>query len=311
MKKKKISIFTFYRFKSLTNLRKTKEYFNKSAKSKKILGTILLANEGINGTISGDEISLYDFIKEIKKTLRIRKLPLKISNNSFIPFYRMKVRIKKEIVTIGRKSIQPEKKTGKHIAPNEWDKIMSDSSYIVLDTRNKYEIDIGTFKNSVNPDLDSFRDFPKFVDKNLKKNQKIAMFCTGGIRCEKASSYLLNKGFKNVFQLEGGILNYFEQKKKKNRSSWRGECFVFDNRVAVNTRLKKGKYDQCYGCRHPITMSDKKLKSYIKGTSCKYCIGKRNIKQIQASTTRQKQIEIAEQNNKNHNFKKIYEKDLL
>ncbi len=302
-----IYIYTFYRFKSLISIKSIKIKLDKCSKNKLILGTVLLANEGVNGTISGTKKDLNAFIRLIKKTLKIRKLSIKISQNEFIPFYRLKIRLKKEIVTIGDKSIKPERLTGKHVNPIKWDKIINNKKYVIIDTRNDYEVSIGTFKNAVNPKTMSFREFPKFIEKlEIKKNQPIAMFCTGGIRCEKASSYLLKNGYKDVSQLDGGILNYLEVKKNKKNSSWRGECFVFDNRVAINNKLVKGSFEQCYGCRHPITKKDMKLKSYKKGATCKYCINLKSITKIQSSTTRQKQIEVAEKMNENHSFKKIY-----
>jgi UPF0176 protein len=308
MNKKKIFIYAFYRFINLKNLKSIKDQLEVFIQKKNIYGTILIASEGINGTISGQENQLIDFIKILKSTLKIRKLPIKITKNEFVPFYRMRIRLKKEIVTIGKKTVNPENKTGKYISPRDWDKIINSKDYVIFDTRNKYEIDIGSFKNTKKTNLNSFREFPKFIKKQkFNKNQKIAMFCTGGIRCEKASSYLIDKGYKNIFQLEGGILNYLEYKKNYKSTTWEGECFVFDNRVAVNKKLKRGRYDQCYGCRHPITKEDKKLKSFINGVSCKYCINKRSERQINASLTRQRQIDLAEKKRVNHPFRKIKE----
>ncbi|MDC0032313.1 rhodanese-related sulfurtransferase [Pelagibacteraceae bacterium] len=306
MSNKLLKIYTFYRFKNLKGLKKIKKEIYDLTINKKIFGTILIAEEGINGTISGEKKKLDFFISSIKKIIKIRNLTLKISENNYVPFYRMKVRIKKEIVTIGIKSITPDKKTGTHIAPSKWDKILNNKNYLVIDVRNKYEVDIGTFKNSKNPHINSFREFPNYIKKqNLSKNQPIAMFCTGGIRCEKASSYLMSQGFKDVSQLDGGILNYLEYKKIKKKSLWKGQCFVFDNRVAVDKKLKRGKYDQCYGCRHPITEKEKKLKSFKKGISCKYCTNKRSRNQIKSSSTRQSQIDKAEKIGVNHPFRKI------
>ena len=307
MLKENIYIYTFYRFKDLRNIQSLKKYLEKLSRDRIVLGTILLAKEGINGTISGSKKDLDLFILKIKKLLRIRNISLKISKNQFIPFYRLKIRLKKEIVTIGDSSIKPDKISGKHISPEKWDKIISNKKYLVIDTRNNYEISIGTFKNARNPNTKSFRDFPKYIEKsNFSKDQPIAMFCTGGIRCEKASSYLLKNGFKDVCQLDGGILNYLEYKKNKNIKYWKGECFVFDNRVSVSLNLKKGSYKQCYGCRHPITIKDTKLKSYTKGASCKYCLKEKTNKKISSSLVRQKQIDLAEEKQEKHSFKKIY-----
>ncbi len=307
MLREQIYIYSFYRFKNLKNIKYIKKQLVKFSKDKLILGTILIANEGINGTLSGTKKNLNLVIKELKKILKIKKLSLKIAKNQFIPFYRLKIRLKKEIVTIGNKSVKPEKISGQHIAPKDWDKIIFNKDYLIIDTRNEYEISIGTFKNAYNPKIKSFRDFPDYVkNSELDKNQAIAMFCTGGIRCEKASSYLIKKGFTDVSQLDGGILNYLEYKKNKKINTWNGECFVFDNRVSVNKDLRKGSYDQCYGCRHPITKADMKLKSYVKGASCKYCIKDKSNKKIISSLERQRQIDVAEKEEKQHSFKKIY-----
>ena len=312
MLKEKIYIYTFYRFKDLKNINSLKAKLNKLTKEKLILGTILIAGEGINGTISGAKKDLDIFILNIKKLLEIKKLSLKVSKNQFIPFYRLKIRLKKEIVTIGDKSIKPEKITGKHISPKNWDKIINDDKYLIVDTRNEYEVSIGTFKKALNPKTKSFREFPKYIEAlKVKKNQPIAMFCTGGIRCEKASSYLLKNGYKNIFQLDGGILNYLEYKKDKKKKTWEGECFVFDNRVAVNNKLEKGSYEQCFGCRHPITKRDMNQKSYKKGATCKYCINIKTEQKIYSSITRQKQIDTAEKNKKKHPFKKIYTSQII
>ncbi len=306
MLKEKIYIYTFYRFKDLKNIKHIKNQLDRFAKNKLIYGTILIAKEGINGTLSGPKKELELLITNIKKILKIRKLSIKVSKNQFIPFYRLKIKLKKEIVTIGDKSIKPDKISGKHISPKDWDRIINNRDYLIIDTRNEYEISIGTFKNSCNPMTKSFRDFPDYIQNlNIDKSHPIAMFCTGGIRCEKASSYLIKNGFKDVSQLEGGILNYLEVKKNSFKSSWEGECFVFDNRVAINKKLEKGTYDQCYGCRHPITKNDMKLKSYRKGATCKYCINSKSKEKINSSLERQRQINEAKKKNTKHPLEKI------
>ena len=281
--KRKIHVYTFYRFIHLRRIKYLKIKLDKYLINKAIYGTLLIASEGINGTISGNKSDLNEFISFIKKLLKIKKLLIKSSENQFIPFYRLKIRLKKEIVTIGDRSIKPEKLSGKNILPKDWDKIINNKKYMIIDTRNEYEINIGTFKNALNPNTKSFRDFPKYINRQkIEKDQPIAMYCTGGIRCEKASSYLLKNGYKNVYQLDGGILNYLKYNKNKKYSSWNGECFVFDNRVSINKNLKKGTYDQCFGCRHPITQDDKKLESYKKGVTCKYCVNNRTKKQTES-----------------------------
>ena len=307
MIKEKIYIYTFYRFKQFSGIKTVKTILDKSLKNKLILGTVLLANEGINGTISGTQKDLNEFISLIKKILKIRRLSIKISHNKFIPFYRLKIRLKKESVTIGDKTIKPETITGKYVSPIKWDKIINNKKYIIIDTRNDYEVNIGSFKNAINLKTKSFREFPKFIKKlNLEKKQPIAMFCTGGIRCEKASSYLLTNGYKDISQLDGGILNYLEIKKNEKSTTWNGECFVFDNRVSVNGKLDRGTYKHCYGCRHPITKQEMKLNSYKKGATCKYCINLKTKSKIRSSTIRQSQIDVAEKNHTKHSFRTIY-----
>ena len=304
--KKKILIYTFYRFKVLKRINLLKKNLDSFSKKKIIYGTILIAKEGINGSISGTKDDLDKFVSELKKMIQIRKLSVKISKNQFIPFYRLKVRLKKEIVTIGDRSIKPDVLSGIHISPRNWNKIVNNKKYMVIDTRNEYEINIGTFRNSINPKTKSFREFPEFINRQkLKKNQPIAMFCTGGIRCEKASSYLLANGYKNVVQLEGGILNYLEYKKNKKNNTWNGECFVFDNRVSVNIDLEKGSYDQCYGCRHPLSRKEMNSKFFKKGVHCPKCINERTPIQIKKSESRQTQIDLAEKKNLDNPYKKI------
>ena len=307
MARNQIYIYSFYRFIRLDDLKDIKSKIEKLSLNNMVLGTVLIANEGINGTISGTKNNLDEFIDNIKNTCKIRNLSLKVFKNQFIPFYRLKVRLKKEIVSLGINSVNPNKKTGKHVHPKDWDKLIMNEDIILIDARNNYEIDIGTFEQSINPKINFFREFPNFIKRTqIKKNKPVAMFCTGGIRCEKASSYLIDNGYKNVFQLDGGILNYLEYKKNKKLDRWNGECFVFDNRVTVNKKLDKGIYDQCHGCRHPITENEKKLRSYIKGVSCKYCFNLRSADQKKNSKTRQDQIDKAEKSNLDHPFKKRF-----
>ena len=308
MKKSKFFVYSFYRFKKIHQKKYVKQLLDKYLSNKLIRGTILLADEGINGSISASEIDLVAIIKFIKSTIGIRKLEVKINTTDFLPFNRIKVRLKKEIVSLGKGEIDVSNQTGKFIPPSEWDKIIKDKFTKTIDVRNNFEIEIGTFKKSINPKTQSFRDFPKNLKKlNLDKNAKIAMFCTGGIRCEKASAFLKKSGYRNVVQLDGGIINYLNYKKKyKKQSMWSGECFVFDNRVTINKDLLKGNYLQCHGCRRPITNKDTNSKYYKKGVSCPYCFNERTSIQKKKSQTRHEQIERANIKNLSHSYKKIY-----
>ena len=293
MEKNSLFIYSFYRFKSVKNIKKVKSQLEIFFNNKLIKGTVLIANEGINASLSGNKKELEDGIDYIKKKLKIRKLDIKKNYINFHPFNKFKVRIKKEIVSLGQGPLDVNKYTGKYISPADWDNIISQKNVKLIDTRNKYEIKIGKFKKSINPDTNNFREFAKkFKDLNISKSQKIAMYCTGGIRCEKASTFLYKNGYKNVYQLEGGIINYLSHKKKINKnSSWKGECFVFDNRVSINKNLLKGKYFQCYGCRSPITKKDLESTNYKKGVFCPLCYNVRTMKQIKRSTSRQQQID--------------------
>ena len=307
MKNNKFYIYSFYRFFDLKEKKNTKTILDLFLSGKFVRGTILLADEGINGTISGEKKVLEDIISFIKKELKIRKLNFKINQNSFLPFSRIKVRLKKEIVSLGKGDLKIDKQNAQFVSPADWNKVVSNKKTIVIDVRNQFEIDIGKFKNSLNPKTDSFRDFPKQLEKmKINKDAKIAMYCTGGIRCEKASVFMKIHGYKNIVQLDGGIINYLDYKKKhKSVSIWKGECFVFDNRVSVNKNLERGKYEQCHGCRQPLTKQETRLKSYKKGISCKYCYNKRTLEQKRRSEMRQSQINKAESKRANHPFKRI------
>ena len=312
MKDSNLYIYSFYRFLDIKNKISLKKKLDAFFLNKTMRGTILIANEGINVSISGNIKNLSETVKFIKKNLNIKKIEIKIQKNNFLPFNKIKVRIKNEIVTLGTGNIDIEKYRGKLINPKEWNFFIKDKNTKIIDVRNEFEINIGKFQTALNPKTTSFREFPNSINKlKINKKDKIAMYCTGGIRCEKASAFLKLNGFKDVALLEGGILNYLNYINKfKKKSLWNGECFVFDNRVAINNKLKKGRYTQCYGCRHPITERDTKLKSYIKGVCCKYCYKKRTKKQKTNSNVRQNQIIEAEKLKKNHPFRKIYFNDL-
>ena len=307
MKNDDLYIYTFYKFLNIKNKKNIKSLLDKYFKKKLLRGTILIANEGINASISGTENDLSETINMIKKILRIRKLNIKINKNKFLPFNRIKVRLKKEIVSLGKGKIDVNKLARNHVHPAKWNDMIKKKNVKLIDTRNIYEFDIGQFKGAINPKTKSFREFPKKLKKlGIKKNEKLAIYCTGGIRCEKASAYLKMNGFRNIVQLDGGILNYLDYVNKKNKKTlWNGECFVFDNRVTVNKNLEKGNYYQCHGCRHPITEKDLKSNKYKKGVYCPHCFNKRSKDQKMRSLNRQKQIDNDEKINRSNPFRKI------
>ena len=300
-------VYSFYRFKHVKNKKTIKSKLEQFISNKVIRGTILIANEGVNGSISGGKDDLLNTIRFIKKLLCIKKIELKSNLVDFLPFNKMKIKLKREIVSMGKGLVAVSQKTNKFIDPNKWDSFVKQKKIKLIDLRNNYEIDIGNFRNAINPNTKNFREFAnKFEKMNIGKNDVIAMYCTGGIRCEKAAGYLNYKGYKNVYQLKGGIINYLSHSRnKKIKSEWKGECFVFDNRVAINKNLNPGKYLQCHGCRHPISKRDTRSAMYIKGVSCPYCFKSRTREQKKRSLTRQKQIDFAEANMLDHSFKRI------
>ncbi len=300
-------VFSFYRFKRVKKVTQLKKVLDKYLINKKIKGTILLSPEGVNGSLSGIEEEVMNAVVFIKKMMMIRKVSMKINYTNFIPFKRLKVRIKKEIVSLGKGSLNVNRYTKTLIHPSKWNDMINDKNIKIVDTRNLYEVSIGKFKNSYSPNTKSFREFTDSFKKfNFEKDDKIALYCTGGIRCEKATAFLKEDGYKNIFQLEGGILNYLKFVNEQNQKlMWEGECFVFDDRVSVDHKLKKGKYSQCYGCRHPLTIEDKKSKKYIKGVSCPFCSDTRTSIQKKNSQNRQKQIDLLEKKGELHPFKKI------
>ena len=256
-----IVICAMYKFVTLENYQEIRQPLWDFMEEHEIKGTLLLALEGINGTVSGSRAAIDALLNWLNKDERINPISFKESYEDSQPFYRTKVKLKKEIVTMGVEGIDPRKTVGTYVKPQEWNQLISDPDVTVIDTRNDYEIEIGTFKHAINPNTETFREFPQYVADNLDpaKNKKVAMFCTGGIRCEKSTAYLKEQGFEEVYHLEGGILKYLEDVPKED-SLWQGDCFVFDNRVAVNHDLEKSHYDQCYACRLPITEEDKQKK---------------------------------------------------
>ncbi len=299
------SISALYKFHSIEDANKIHNLIRKELKDLDIKGTILVGSEGINGTISSIcPKKLSKGIEYIKSIEGFKNIDIKYSFSKINPFVRLKVKLKKEIVTIGDDSIDPNLISGEYVDPTDWNEIIDDENVLLIDTRNHYECSIGSFKNSINPNTTKFREFPKwlksqnFSDED-KKNKKVAMFCTGGIRCEKASSYMKNQGFENVLHLRGGILKYFESV-PEDQSMWNGECFVFDDRVSVKHDLSQGTYDMCHGCRMPITKEDKKSNEYIRGVACPSCYHKTTKEQKSRYMSRQKQMDLAKKRNKKH-----------
>ncbi len=266
-----------------------------------IKGTLLIAHEGINGTIAGTREGIDNVLAFLRAQPEFNDLEHKESPANKMPFLRMKVRLKKEIVTIGIPNVSPTKKVGTYVTPEEWNNLINRNDVLLIDTRNTYEVEVGTFKGAVNPNTESFREFPEYVKKHYdpQKHKHVAMFCTGGIRCEKASSYMLEEGFENVYHLKGGILKYLEEVPQE-KSTWEGDCFVFDGRVAVTHGLKQSDYDQCHGCRYPIKEEDKEHPHYKAGVHCHRCYNKRSQEQHARAAERQRQIELAKKRNQQH-----------
>lgn len=290
-----------YHFAILNDFESLKSKFLEVMIQNNIKGSILLAREGINGTAAGTADAIKNLHNFIKSDQRLANIITKESYADKMPFERAKVRLKHEIVTMGVEDIDPNKIVGTYVNPKDWNNLISDPDVVTIDTRNSYETAIGTFKNAIDPQTDSFRDFPEYVQDNLDelKGKKVAMFCTGGIRCEKSTAYLKQQGVEDVYHLEGGILKYLEEV-DENESMWQGECFVFDSRVAVKHKLEQGKYDQCYACRMPITEEDKKHPHYNKAISCHHCYEEKTYEQRQRYIQRKKQIELSKSKNQPH-----------
>ena len=292
------ALYRFVRLEDFENLRAPLLAF---CEARGIRGTLLLAEEGINGTIAGTEQAISEVLEYLKSDNRLADLDCKFSYNTDRPFLRMKVKLKKEIVTMGRPGIDPNQCVGRYASPEQWNALVDDPECLVIDTRNDYEVEIGTFQGAINPNTTSFREFPEWVEENLdpSKHKKVAMFCTGGIRCEKSTSLLVSMGFEDVWHLQGGILNYLE-KTPVEQTRWDGQCFVFDSRVSVDHHLEKGSYDQCYACRFPIDDAQKASDLYVPGVSCPRCHDAHSDQQKERFTERQKQIALAKARGEAH-----------
>ena len=293
----------FYKFQKIINIKKNKKKLQSFFLKNSIRGTLILSPEGINATLSSKKKNLYLVISKIKKIFKINNFDSQnLTQCKFQTFHRGKVKIKKEVVPMGIKIAKRNLKN--HLNPAKWNKLIKNKNTLLLDARKPFEYKVGSFKNSVNPQVNNFREFPEYL-KKLSKDKTIAMFCTGGIRCEKASIYLNKKGFKNVYQLNGGIINYLK-KIKKSKSLWKGECYVFDNRISVKHGLFPGSFSMCSGCRKPISKKDKKSKKYEEGVSCPNCHDILTNSQKERFRMRQNQINLAKKQGKSHIFQKEF-----
>lgn len=289
-----VVVVALYHFVSLDNYEEMRQPLLDVMLDNNVKGTLLLAAEGINGTVAGEQSSIDCLLRWLKADARLRELRYKVSFDNEVPFYRTRVKLKKEIVTMGVEGVDPNRVIGTYVKPEDWNELISDPEVVLIDTRNAYETAIGTFKNALDPATETFREFPDYVKNkmNPRTQKKVAMFCTGGIRCEKSTAYLKEQGFEEVYHLQGGILKYLETVPEAE-SMWQGECFVFDNRVSVNHALEKGSYDMCHGCRLPITEADKSSDKYIQGVSCPHCYDKLSAEQRRRFVEREKQMQLA------------------
>tara|TARA_Y100001934_G_scaffold146790_1_gene176364 strand:+ start:707 stop:1636 length:930 start_codon:yes stop_codon:yes gene_type:complete len=290
---KEFFVLAFYHFVQIDDVEVLKISMKKICEDNQIIGTILLAEEGINATISGSRAGIDNILSHLKDDIRFSNLVYKESFTKKKPFKRLKVKTRNEIVSMGIPHTDPKSLSGIRVDADQWNQLIQDPDVITIDTRNEYECEIGSFKNAVSPETKTFREFPGFVDKALdtEKHKKVAMFCTGGIRCEKATHYLLKKGFKEVYHLDGGILKYLETVNREE-SLWHGECFVFDDRVTVDKNLAPGSFKQCSACRRPLSDKDRESPNFVKGISCPHCYGKISVKKLSALKERQHQIEL-------------------
>jgi UPF0176 protein len=290
-----------YHLARLPDYRTLQKPLQECCRENALQGTLLLAEEGINGTVAGSREGTDNLLAFLRSDPRLAGLEHKESYSDCSPFHRMKVRLKKEIVTMGVPDTDPARIKGSYLDAEQWNAMISDPDVLVVDTRNDYEVAIGTFKNATSPNTKTFREFPAYVEEKLadKKNRKIAMFCTGGIRCEKSTSYLKAQGFNEVYHLQGGILKYLETVAPED-NLWQGECFVFDGRVSVDKHLQPGEYDQCHACRRPVSAADKTLADYRPGISCAHCINEHSDEQRARFAERQKQMELARQRGEQH-----------
>lgn len=297
-----MNVVSFYRFLDIAELESFREELLAVCKAEGLLGTILVATEGFNGTLAGREAGVRAVFAWISQRLALASsIDARWTEADEAPFRRMRVRKKKEIVTLGRPDILPHVRTGTHVPPDQWNALIEDPNVLVIDTRNHYEVEVGTFPRALDPDTDSFREFPEYAEKlaETSKDRPLAMFCTGGIRCEKATALMLELGFDEVYHLQGGILNYLAEMPAED-NKWDGECFVFDSRVAVDRDLAEGGYVQCHACRRPLSSEDIASPEYREGVSCPMCIAELDDDRAERLAERQRQVELARERGVDH-----------
>lgn len=306
----RVNVVSFYRFLNVGALEKLRDDLQALCEQERLVGTILVAEEGINGTLAGDREALERVFRWLEQQLSLEEpLESRWTEAQAAPFRRMRVRIKSEIVTLGRPDILPQRATGRHVEPGDWNRLIDNPDTLLIDTRNHYEIEVGSFPRALDPATDSFRQFPAFARALAEqdKDRPVAMFCTGGIRCEKASALMLELGFREVYQLQGGILNYLE-KVEPDDNRWSGECFVFDSRVAVDRDLAEGGYVQCHACRRPLSSEDLASPDYREGVSCPRCINELDAERAARLEERRRQVALARERGEEHIGKRTHKK---
>ena len=295
-------VVSFYRFLDLSEPKSFRDALQSQCEKRGVLGTILVASEGFNGTIAGEQSAIEAILAWIENELDLdAPIDGRWTESAEAPFHRMRVRNKREIVTLGCPDIRPHEKTGNHVQPENWNALIDDPNILVIDTRNHYEVEVGTFPGAIDPGTDNFRQFADFASElaETSTDRPLAMFCTGGIRCEKATALMLELGFDEVYHLQGGILAYLtEVSDAQNR--WDGECFVFDKRVAVDRDLAEGRYVQCHACRRPLSGDDIASADYREGVSCPHCINELDVDRQQRLEERQRQVDFAKQRGDKH-----------
>ena len=297
-----MKVAAFYRFLDVDNPRGFRDALEAECRRAELLGTVLVANEGFNGTLAGDENAIRDVFQWIEATLDLPSpLEPRWTDASEAPFQKLRVKVKKEIVTLGRPDIRPHERTGVYVAPSDWNELIRRPDVTLIDTRNHYEVEVGTFPNAIDPGTDSFREFESFARQLAEsdKDKPLAMFCTGGIRCEKATALMLELGFDEVYHLRGGILEYLKQVPESD-NLWDGECFVFDKRVAVDRDLAEGGYVQCHACRRPLSAADLESPHYREGVSCPRCVEELESERAERLEERRRQVALARERGERH-----------